>query len=370
MREDVTNFLSRLKRKPKIALVKQNIYRDLYNCDFDANARDKLLSSNQRTGPVGLLAAFNPDFYMVEVQPAPECSIWEEKYQASTHFSRDDILAIPTKDFYQMDGSYRKQCNLTTDIYSVDWNQYDYVITYDYSIPSKVAKAFTSPIWCNYVTEGFMPSFKSAIQGLPEGYSVNLNHHFRPELELQNSNANLYHDAQEGQHSIDFPYFIQYYGCYDLLGNSHSAPRSGIVLDPSTKNMLSDIQINELKKFGEVREIGGCVWHVIEALLKSKYYLRLSNRYVLGNSSIEAVASGCLFLTSPIGIKNRYLMEDKATAHGQELNEQFTSALKIIQDFEGDDELFQSVIVKQREKLDYLCFIRPLGQLFKMKGLI
>lgn len=370
MNDEIINFLSRLKRKPKIALVKQNIYKDLYNCEFNASARDKLLSSNQRTGPVGLLAAFNPDFYVVDIQPETECLIWEEKYKNSSHFSREGLLEARHLEFFQKDGSYRKQSNFTTDIYSVDWNQYDYVITYDYAIPSKVAKTFTTPIWCNYVTEGFMPSFKQAIQNLPEGYSVNFNHHFRPESELQNLNASLYNDVKEGEHSLDFPYFIQYHGCFhDVLG-ALPFPRSGIVLDPSTKNMLSESQINELKKFGEVREISGCVWHVMDALINSKYYLRLSDRYVLGNSSVEAVASGCLFVSSPLGIKNRYLMEEEATAHGVGLSNQFENALNIIDKFEKNEDLFIDVVSKQRKRLNYLCFIRPLSRIFKMKALL
>lgn len=371
MNDEIINFLSRLKRKPKIALVKQNIYRDLYNCEFNASAKDKLLSSNQRTGPVGLLAAFNPDFYIVNVEPDEETSIWTEKYQHSTHFSREGLLATKEQDFFQIDGGFRKQSNLTVDLHSVDWNKYDFVITYDYAIPSRVAKAFSSPIWCNYVTEGFMPSFKRAIEYLPDGYSINFNHHFRPESELKNLSANLYDDVNEGRHSLDFPYFIQYHGCFhDILGASISTPRSGVVLDPSTKNLLSESQINELKKFGEVKEISGCVWHVIDALINSKYYLRLSDRYVLGNSSIEAVASGCLFISSPLGIKNRYLMEDEAVAHGIGLNNQFDSALNLIRNFEKNEIICETVLQKQRNKLNYLCFIRPLSEIFKLKELI
>ena len=356
---------------PKIALVKQNVYEDLYNCKYNISALDKLLSSNQRTGPVGLLAAFNPDFYIVEIEADDESSIWREKYQHLSIFTEDGLLSNRDHDFYRRDGSYQRQSSLTVNPNTIDWNQYDYVITYDYAVPSRIAKAFPGPIWCNYVTEGFIPAFKQATQSLPDGYSINLNHHFRPDDVLQASTENLYPDITEGSHSFDFPYFIQYYGCFhDLYKTPLTSPKHGVVLDPDTKDILSVRQIEELEKIGPVTKISGCVWDVIEALLAAKYYLRLSDRAVLGNSSIEAVASGCLFLTSPVGIKNWYLMDERATANGSDLSQQFENALKLINNFEKNPALHQEVVMKQREKLNYLCFERPLSQLLKIKGIL
>ena len=53
--------------KPKIALVKQEVYQDLYVCPVtEKNAANILFSSMGRVGPIGLMADLDADFYIVK----------------------------------------------------------------------------------------------------------------------------------------------------------------------------------------------------------------------------------------------------------------------------------------------------------------
>ena len=63
-------------------------------------------------------------------------------------------------------------------------------------------------------------------------------------------------------------------------------------------------------------------------------------------------------------------MDERATANGSDLSQQFENALKLINNFEKNPALHQEVVMKQREKLNYLCFERPLSQLLKIKGIL
>ena len=147
------------------------------------------------------------------------------------------------------------------------------------------------------------------------------------------------------------------------MGIPLSAERSGVLLDPNTKNILSEQQLKSLEKYGPVRKISGCVWHVIDALLQSKYYIRLGNKPVMGNSSIEAVASGCLFISSPLGIKNNPFVNEETRLNSDDLNTQFEYLQDRLNYFEMNEDLLNEQLKIQRDLLDYLCFTRPMGEI-------
>lgn len=64
----------------KIALVKQDIYQDLYVCSKDDRSGggqelscEILKSTLMRIGPLGLIHDFNADFYIIKEQKNKEC---------------------------------------------------------------------------------------------------------------------------------------------------------------------------------------------------------------------------------------------------------------------------------------------------------
>lgn len=358
--QSVRDFLDCVKRDLKIALVKQNIYKDLYLYKGEGkNKKDLAYSSNQRTGPLGLISAFDVEMIIVDVEEDPECNIWKEKYIYCKHWTEEQLRGYADHKFEKQDGSLITQREVSVPASSVDWNQYDVVIAYDCAIPSRIVKKFPNVIWCLCVTEGCMPSFAKALTSLPDGYNFNLNHHFRPDKSLDQQ----LHGMTSSAFSIDCPYFLQYYGCiHEILGVDIDGSRHGVVIDPACRDAFSPEQLEQLNAFGSIRFIRGGVWEVIDALIESKYYLRVGKKYVLGNSSIEAVSSGCAFLSSPIGIKNRTLQTKEMTLSGADFDEkQFAEIIKKLKEFECDSDLLNRSLTEQRDILDYHCFVRPLS---------
>ena len=63
----------------KIALVKQEVYQDLYVCPVtEKNAANILFSSMGRVGPIGLMAELDADFYIVKEEPEYETQIYRK----------------------------------------------------------------------------------------------------------------------------------------------------------------------------------------------------------------------------------------------------------------------------------------------------
>lgn len=362
LRPSIKAVLDEFGTLPKICLVKQNVYKDLYNSPPNSSPRDLLLSSNMRTGPAGLLAAFPVDFRIVEVAPDPECSVWKQKITDCRHGDLSLFESNITRKHKQIDGGHRSHQDFTVSVDEVDWGIYDIVICYDIAIPRRVCVEFPHVYWACFITEGCMPEFRSSLQRQVPGYQVVLNHHFRPDEDLDKPLSGVH----LGAHVIEFPYFLQYSGCFhDILCRSFdNEERSGVILDPRTKGILSSQQLLVLAQFGPVRAVGGLVWQMLDALMASKYYVRLGNHKVLGNSSIEAIASGTLFIGSRYGIKNPYLLGREVTLASVEFGEkQFDELITLLSALESDKSHFETSVFNQRDRLDYLCFIRPVRQL-------
>lgn len=352
-----------IKKSIKVALVKQVIYHDLYNCAHDASAIDMMRSSNMRTGPLGLIAAFDTHSYIVNLENDIECQMWREKYKFSSHWSEGDILSVAEKKFYKYDKSYIEQKSLSINADSIDWSQYDFIISYDCAIPSRIALKYPNVTWCLCVTEGFMPSFKSALSSLPLGYKLNLNHHFRLDDKLHEP----LHGVVQNTFSIDCPYFMQYFGVmHDILGKPRDLSKDGVIIDPHTFKLLSEKQLSVLSQFGPVRRVKGNVWDVIDSLIASKYYVRLGDKPVLGNSSIEAVASGCLFVTSPRGVKNSSLFLPEATLLKVGFDDdQFNELILKLKEISSNEDLYINLINRQRMLLDRLVWSRPVEHILE-----
>ena len=72
-------YLRFIMENLKIALLKQDIYQDLYVCPVsEKSAANILFSSMMRVGPIGLMSDLNADFYIVKEEPAPETQIYKK----------------------------------------------------------------------------------------------------------------------------------------------------------------------------------------------------------------------------------------------------------------------------------------------------
>ena len=160
---------------------------------------------------------------------------------------------------------------------------------------------------------------------------------------------------------------MQYFGVmHDILGKPREMKRDGVIIDPHTFKFLNEKQLSALSEFGEVRRVNGNVWNVIDNLMMSKYYIRLGDKPVLGNSMIEAVASGCLFITSPRGVKNSSLFLPEATLLTVGFDDdQFAELLIKLREISNSEDIYTNLINRQRMLLDMLCWSRPLDFILK-----
>ena len=187
-------------------------------------------------------------------------------------------------------------------------------------------------------------------------YDLFLNERFR-KIRLFPKNA---------KHEIDFPYFIQYSGCFhDLLSlEENSIQRKGIFVESHTAAQFTEEQISILKTFGPVGKTEGTVRNIVQGLIQSKYFVRLGGRSLWGNAMIEAIAAGCLAIGNPDEYKHVSLFTRATSVNS------FDALVNRIQFFENHPASYRKELEKQRKLLDYLCFNRPLTELIDKSAVI
>ncbi|HBE89649.1 MAG TPA: hypothetical protein DDW41_00365 [Candidatus Andersenbacteria bacterium] len=337
----------------RCALVKQDVYQDLYCCPNCPDARTAVLSSLMRSGPVALLTKLGADFWTVKTEPQPECSIWKEKWFDCRHFPLSYYESLKTTVFMEgARGHTRPQGDFSVSVYDVNWGLYDVVIGIECPVPADLTRKYPNVVWCYYIGEPGMRSAVSSLSRPVTGYDLFLNQKFRC----------LERSLRPPMHVIEFPYFLQYVGCFRDLGCEEGPLRKGIVLEQETASKFSKRELMCLGSFGAVEIAQGSIEEILTALMRSKYYVRLGSRRHLGNAAIEAISAGCLAIGNPseFAIKSLMLPETSVTSRAQ--------LIERIRSFEEDPGRFDEVLAKQRQIVDFLCFSRPVSDLLEAVG--
>ncbi|MCD4753851.1 MAG: hypothetical protein K8R40_12335 [Anaerolineaceae bacterium] len=339
-----------LNRDTRILLVKQTVYQDLYCCSSDSTPQELVFSSLKRTGPVGLFTRMKADFAILETISDSECQIWKQKAINCKQMPIEFYEKIQSEPYLNgARGHKHGQKYYSEPLDSIDWDHYDIVISYDISIPKRITQQHPNVVWCYYISEPCMPAYKSSQKKLIEGYDLFLNERFRK--------IRLF--PRPASHEIDFPYFIQYSGCFhDLLSLKEDlSQRKGIILESHTSAHITENQIAMLNKFGPVRKTEGTVQNVVKGLIESKYFARMGGRSLWGNAMIEAIAAGCLAIGNPDEYKHVSLFTPATSVKS------FEALVKQIQHLENHPAKYLKELYKQRKLLDHLCFYRPLAEL-------
>lgn len=338
---------------PRIALVKQEVYQDLYCCPRGSTPRDIIFSSHKRTGPVGLFSKLGADFWIVKTEPDPECEIWKEKVTDCKHAPLEYYESLKTRPF--LDGKYGHKLvpgELAVSVNDVSWDDYDIVISMDISVPARVTRRHPRVVWCYIMGEPCMRSWQRSKREPIEGYDVFLTQWIRHFPVLPGLAA----------HEIECPQFLQYYGCFhDLLGLApQETQRSGTFLEVLTGLKLTKEQYRQLEAFGPVRRTDGMTEDIVRGLMQSKYFIRCGGqRKLQGQAMIEAVAAGCLAIGNPWEFQMKSLFTPGTSIYS------FEGLLKKLARFESDPALFEREVGRQRQLLNHLCFTRPLTDLFR-----
>jgi len=334
---------------PKIALVKQDVYQDLYCC-YNSDPIDKIIfSSLKRSGPVALFTKLKTDFFIVNTESDPECMIWKEKSMDCNSKDLDFYESLKTEPFLDgIRGHKYGQSHFSINCDNVEWNKYDIVISLDITIPKRITKRYPDVVWSYYISEPCMSSWKRSKYKPIDGYDLFLNQGFRyfkilPSLSI---------------HEVEFPYFFQHSGCFEsLITNNDIDKCEGIFLESHTGFDISEYRIKELETFGTVRTISPKIENIINDLLKSKYFIRIGGRKLWGNPMVEAISAGCLVLGSPGEFNNKSLFTKDTVVNS------FDQLIDKLRLYEENDALYINELNKQQALVDYLCFYRPLNDL-------
>lgn len=342
----------------KIAFVKQVVYQDLYCSSSDSSISDIIFSSYKRSGPVGLFTKFDTDFYIVDVEKDPECNIWKEKCKPE-NIATYEALKTNISSWGQIAGHKFSQGHYSRKCADINWEKYDIVITLDAAIPARITLKYPKILWTYYIGEGVQPTFKASFKKPVKGYDCFLTQ----DCSLKTNNQS---------HIIEFPYHLQYFGCFhELLKiKEKDLKREGIYLETHT-DMYFKSNNDQLQKLSNICNVkrymhGISLKEMIFNHLNSKYFIQFIDSKktkirsgTRGNAVIQAIASGNLAIAKKENIKNIDILTPNTLVNT------FEDLIRVVNYFEKNPDMYKKELKLQRQKLNYLCFNRPMNELFK-----
>ncbi len=348
--------------KPRVAVVKQDINEDLYCCPSWTTGREVIESTLLRSGPVGLFSEWNATFLMLETADDEECSIWQERatrlHSDTLEFFRSYQDRVPGREYGQ-----RK---FAVPAESVDWNQFDIVVSIDNSVPARITEKYPEVLWCYYVREIKTPEYKASLSRPLQGQDLVFSHHFSPT------------PSAVAPHVLHVPYHLHLFGCLQKIYRDpmiDDNDRNGVFIDHHTMTGLSAAERAAVPEFGPIAStIHSGAREVIptseklarrtldddlrERLFRSRYFLvTQGKRSVFGTSLVEAIATGCLAIGTPEKIGAAFLLSDRTSARD------VSEAIQKIRLLEASPTLRLQELQRQRALVDWLCFYRPLQHL-------
>lgn len=276
----------------KIALVKQEVYQDLYVCNNRSPIEEILFSSQGRVGPWGLFSMYDADFYIVKEENTKECNIWTKIIPGKTEQFRklkhETINNIKGMEFH-IPGSDKPNGYYAVDCYDIDWSEYDIVISINFSIPTKIVQKYTNTLWAYMIGEANFMQDKVYF-----GYDVSLNQLIQGNYDRTNN-------------IIDFPYTFVGPNCLeDIIYKklNRKSFNNGIYGEINTTTERPVKRIPQFEPISEVtnQPIKMHKQKIDDNLIEiydSKYYLKIGGRKTRGNGAIEAISLGTLVLMSP-----------------------------------------------------------------------
>ena len=179
----------------RIALVKQDVYQDLYVCPAsEKDALSILLSSQVRVGPIGLMADLNADFYIVKEERDAETQSYRYIIPHMTPYLRmlkDHTLnELPTQEF-MCPGSTHTHGEFSISCQDINWGQYDIVISINVSLPTRIIRQYPRTLFAYMIGEANMATDRARF-----GYDATLNQMARGRVTTNLRECN----------EIDFPY--------------------------------------------------------------------------------------------------------------------------------------------------------------------
>lgn len=334
----------------KIALVKQDVYQDLYVCGSGTAPGIMLESTIMRVGPLGLFTLFPSDYLIVKEAKERECRAYLKSYRPPRSVLEQlkttpiDRITGPTFD-YLCPRSNRSHSEFSVDVDSVDWDAYDVVISINVAVPRRIVERHRGVLWCYMMGEASRQT-----PYVEFGYDVRLTQ------EVSGVVAG-------GLGVVDFPYTFLGPYCLQKIASEYGAgaDKTGVYAEI---NSTSERPVLSVPALAFVRELGHeLVLHsqdIVEntiRLKESKYFVKLGGRSIRGNSVIEAISAGTLVLMDPKELVHTQLLPKECWIHSAD--ELRSLIIKIDQ----DDGLYQTLLSEQRSRVQSFVVDAPTESL-------
>lgn len=333
-----------------IALVKQEIYQDLYVCPKNCRPEEILLSSIMRVGPIGLMEELNADFFIVKEENKLETQLYKKVIPHITPhlylLKTETADKLPGQGF-KCPGSPFPNGKFAVDCHSIDWGKYDIVISINIALPTSVVLKHTKTLFCYMIGEANM-----ATDTVRFGYDVTLNQMARGIIAKQCG-------------VVDFP--------YTFLGEATLEKIMSRVLGRPSKKRGIFMEINSTTErpvtkvpmhFKPLQTAGyDIILHKqnikenLTSIYDSKYFIKMGGRSIRGNSVAEAISLGSLAIMDREQVIHKELIIDECNVKNMQ------DVIALITKLDNDEELYLSLLTRQRAILDRLFYNAPLQSL-------
>lgn len=331
----------------RVALVRQDVFQDLYCADPRLPGAELVRRSVRRTGPAGLLVDCKADYWIVREDVAPECAVWAEKIANDPDPQPEAYRAkrnqIPAPGFTSSFGSH------AVGVDEVPWENYDLVISLDIAIPFRIVERTRRPVWAYLPGDPGVPTAKRALREPPGNYQVVLTHSFRrypvrPGL---------------GPRTVEFPYtFLRQETWQKVFPTGGNISRAGTMVEHQTESLLSSEERTMLTGIGPIRRPEGSIQEVAESLNRSRYYFRCGGGPIVGNGIVEAAAAGC------VAVGNRREFVSRSLLCRSNLCSTRASGVERLRQLDNDPVELRQLQDLEGRLVDYFCFYRPIRHLW------
>ena len=334
----------------KIALVKQEIYQDLYVCAKGSSPEDTLLSSIMRVGPIGLIEELNADFYIVKEEKNRETQLYKKVVPHITpylHLLKTDTADKLPGQSFKSPGSPFPNGKFAVDCHTINWGLYDIVITINIALPTSIIQKYPQSLFCYMIGEANMATEKVRF-----GYDVTLNQMARGIV---------------AQHCgvVDFPYTFVGPNTLERIMQrvlGRSSERKGVFMEinSTTERPVTKIPPHfiPLKNAGyDIILHKQNIRENLTSIYDSKYFVKMGGRCIRGNSVAEAISLGSLVIMDKSQVIHSELIPDECNVKSMQ------EVIELITKLDNEPRLYLSLLNHQRTILKELFYDAPLQSL-------
>lgn len=333
----------------RIAVVKSEIYQDLWVSERTSDINTIFKTSLMRCSPIGLLEYADTEFIIIKDTKEYPSRVYTfippEHEQASLKYNKDTkILGLPF-----LDNTYHKHTTITEiadDVSDIQWDKYQIVITINACVPDRIIQQYPQLLWCYYISEN-ETHFMNTLLGK---YDIILNQ------DVQQTHNHPF--------SIGFPYTFLGPNTLETLSLSQET-RYGIFMEINNTQERPVRHIHPAFQYISdicnipIRIHNQNIVENLKTLTTSKYFVKLFGRQIRGNGVLEAISAGSLVLINKSLIMFTDLIPIECHIESPE------DAIEKIKYFERDIDAYHNMVRLQKQLLEENYASNPLKQLYQ-----